>query len=146
MPGVRREGIATRPTLDRLGPPEGGFDVHIARVVANGCRVATHDARQRLDGRGICNDADRGVQVDRVAVEQLELLARPRPAHHKLVIDLVEIEDVRRPSELEHHVIGDVHQRRHAALPATRQSLHHPGRCLRLGVDATHDAAAETAA
>src|SRR5256885_10090547 len=42
------------------------------------------------------------------------------------------VEDVRRTAQLEHHIVGDVHQRRHAALAAARQAIDHPLRRLRL--------------
>ena len=61
-------------------------------------------------------------------------------------MDLVQVEDVRRPAELEHHVVRDVHQRRHRSLAAAGQPVDHPRRRAGLGVDAAHDAAGEAAA
>ena len=50
------------------------------------------------------------------------------PAHDEAAVDLVEVEDVRRPAELEHHVVRDVDQRRHRALAAAREAIDHPAR------------------
>ena len=48
--------------------------------------------------------------------------------------------------QLEHHIVGNVHQRRDAALATARQALDHPGRRLHARVDATHHPAAEAPA
>ncbi len=61
-------------------------------------------------------------------------------------MDLVQVENMRRPAQLEHHVVRNIHQRRHAALAATRKPVHHPGRGGRLCIDVAHDAAGEAAA
>ena len=144
--GVGGEVEAPRASGHRLRPPEGRFHVHMARVVRHRGGIAAHDAGQRLDRLRIGDHADRGVDVDGVAVEQLQALARAAPAHHQLVVDLVQVEDVRRPAVLEHHVVGDVDQRRHRALAAARQALDHPRRRLRLRIDVAHDAAGEAPA
>ena len=49
-----------------------------------------------------------------------------RPAHDELLVDLVEVEDVRRAAVLEHHVVRDVDQRRHRRWPqrARRSTIH----------------------
>ena len=52
------------------------------------------------------------VELDRLAVEQLQRLAGAPPAHVEAAVDLRQVERVRRPAQLEHHVVGDVHQRR----------------------------------
>ena len=61
-------------------------------------------------------------------------------------MDLVQIEDVAGTAQLEHHVVGDVHQGRNRALAATRQTVHHPLGRLHPGVDIAHDTARKTAA
>ena len=140
VPRICREIKAPRAAHNRLGPPEGGFDVDVVRVVAHRCGVATHDARQGLHGLLVSNHAHLLIQSDGVAIEQLERFARLGPAHLQTAVDFVQVKNVRRPPQLEHHVVGNIHQRRHAALAATLKALHHPRRCLRLRIDAAHDA------
>ena len=74
--GIGGEVEAARTTRNGLGPPEGGFDVDVLRVVRHGGGIAAHDAGQRLDLHVVGNHADLGVHRDGVAVEQLEL-SRP---------------------------------------------------------------------
>ncbi len=143
---IRREVELARAAGDRLGPPESGLDVDVPRVVRHGRGVAAHDAGKRLHLLRIGDDAHRLVELDRVAVQELQRLALLGPAHGQAIVDLVEVEDVAGATELEHHIVRDVDQRRHRALAATGQALNHPGRRLRLGIDAAHDAAGEAAA
>ena len=107
--------------------------------------VTTHDAGQRFHALRVGDHADFVVQGHGVAIEQLEHFTRPAPAHHELVMDLVQVEDVARLPGLEHHIVGDVHQCGDRALPAARQALDHPGRGLGLGVDVADDPAREPA-
>ena len=137
---VGREVKAPRTPGNRLGPPEGGFDVDVLRTVRHGGSVAAHDAGERLDGLAVGNHADFLVHGDGVAVEQLEGFARLAPAHLQAAVDFVEVKNMAGAAELEHDVVGDIDQRRDAALAAARQALDHPRRGLRLGVDAAHDA------
>ena len=80
------------------------------------------------------------------AVEQFELFAWFAPAHLQATVDLVQIKNVRRPAELEHHIVGDVHQRRNAALAATGQTVHHPAGRSNPRIHATHNPSAEAPA
>ena len=143
---VRGEVVAARAPGNRLGPPEGGLDVDVLRGVGHGRGVAAHDAGQRLHRVRVGNHAHLVIDGDGVAIEQLELFTRAAPAHFQAAVDLVQVEDVRRTAQLEHHVVGDIDQRRHAALAAARQALDHPLRRAGLGVDVAHDAAGETPA
>ncbi len=52
---------------------------------------------------------------------------------------------MRRTAQLEHHVVGNIDQRRHAALTATREPIHHPCGGCRPGVDVANHAAGKTA-
>ena len=146
--GVGREIEVARAACDRLGEPERGFDVDVLRVVGHGRGVAAHDAGQRFDFLVIGNhaDLDEVIDLDGVTVEQLERLALFAPAHIQAAADLVQIEDMAGTAQLEHHVIGDVHQGRHAALAAAGQTVQHPLGCLHLRVDIAHDAAREATA
>jgi hypothetical protein len=114
--GVGREVEVARAAGHGLGEPERGFDVDV-RVVGHGRGVAAHDAGQRLDLLVIGNhaDLDEVVDLDGVAVEQLERFALLAPAHIQAAVDLVQVEDVAGTAQLEHHVVGDVHQGRPSA-------------------------------
>ena len=138
--GVGREIEAARTPGNGVGPPERGLDEDVPGVVADGGGVAAHDARERFESARVGDHAYFFIDGDGVAVEQLERLARAAPAHGEVALDLVQVEDVRRPAQLEHHVVGDVHQRRDAALAAARQALDHPLRRAGTGIDVSHDA------
>ena len=144
--GVGRKIEAARAPGHRRRPPKCGLDINLAGGIAHRRRVPAHDAGQRFDLLVVGNHADLGVQGNRVAVEQLELLAGAGPAHLQTTMDFFQIKDVRGAAQLEHHVVGNVHQRADAALPATRQPVHHPGGRLRLRIDVAHDASGKAAA
>ena len=144
--GVGAEIEAARPAGDGLGPPECSLDVDVLRGVRHCGGVTAHDAGQRFDALRVGDHADLAIQLDGAAVQQLQRLAGSGPTHVQVVVDLVQVEEVRRPAVLEHHVIGDVDQRGDRALAATRQPVDHPGRRLRPGVHVAHDATREPAA
>ena len=116
------------------------------RVVRHGRGVAPHDAGQRFDLHLIGNHADLVIHGDGVAIEQLELFARLAPAHIQTAVNLVQVENMGRATEFEHHVVGDVHQRSDAALTTACQTFHHPLRCRGLGIDVAQHAPGEAAA
>ena len=116
------------------------------RGVGDRCCVSPHDAGEGLDLRVIGNHPHLFVHGDGVAIEQLESFTGFAPAHLQATFDFVEIKNVRRTAQLEHHVVGDIDQWAHAALTATGQSVHHPLRGGSLGVHALHDATAEATA
>ena len=144
--GIGRKIETARTAGNRGGPPESGFDVDVLGVVGHGGSVATHDARQRFDLAVIGDHADLVVHGHGVAVEQFECFARLTPAHLQAAVDFVEVKNVRGSTELEHHVVGNIHQRAHTALAATGQAVNHPPRRLRLRVHALHNATAEATA
>src|SRR5690606_14288316 len=123
-----------------------GLDVHVARVVGDRGGLAAHDAGEALDPASGGDDAHGFVELDALSVEQLERHAAPAPAHFQRAFDAVEIEDVRRPAELEHHVVRDVDERGDAALPGALEPTLHPLRRGPLRIDAANDAPREAAA
>ncbi len=146
MTRVGREVESARTARDSLGPPERGLDIDVPGVVGH-CRLVTaHDACERLDRFIVGDHADLLVDLDRVAVQQFERLALAPPAHGEAAVNLVQIEDVRRAAEFEHHVVRDIDQRSHRTLAATGQTIDHPRRRLRLRVDVLDDASGEAAA
>ncbi|ABA47491.1 hypothetical protein BURPS1710b_1895 [Burkholderia pseudomallei 1710b] len=146
MRRVGREVVFARAAADAVRPPERGFEIDVRRVERDGRAVAAHDAREALDLSAVGNHPDRLVELDRVAVQELERLAALAPAHVDAAVDLVEIEYVRRAAQLEHHVVRDVDERRHAALARALEALDHPVRRLRARVHAANHAAGEAAA
>ena len=143
--GIGREVVPAGTPGNGRGPPEGCFDVDVLRVIRHGSGVTAHDARERFDLAVVGDHAHLVVHGHGIAVEQLERFTCLAPTHLQAAVDLVEVKNVRRATELEHHVVGDVHQRTHAALTATGQAVHHPLRSLGLRVHAFDHATAEAA-
>ena len=137
---------ATRTACDRLRPPESSLHIYVASIVRNSRGVAAHDASQRLNLGRIGDHAHRAIHRHGVAIQELELLARLAPAHIQAAVDLVQIKNVRRPPQLEHDVVGNVHQWGHAALAATCQTIHHPLRSFGRGIDVANHTTRKTAA
>ena len=136
VPGVGREVEAPRAPGHRLGPPERGLDVDVARVVRHRRGVAAHDAGQRLDGLRR-RRSRRPAHRPRWCCRSAASASRPRgpSARRAPPWILSRSKMCERPAELEHHVVRDVDQRRDRALAAARQALDHPRRRRRLGVD-----------
>ena len=145
MPSIGREVKSARPPCHRFGPPKSRFDDHVACGIGHGRGLSAHDSRERLHALRIGNDADLFINHDGAAIEQFQRFAGTPPTHDELVVDFVEIEDVRRSAVLEHHVVGDVDQCRDAALTATCQAIDHPCRRLGLRVHVAYDATRESA-
>ncbi len=106
--------------------------------------LAAHDAgqRQRPATLGFVGDQrGPGRRRDGLLVEQQQLLARLGQAHMDRTRKLRVVEGVQRLAQLEHHVVGDIDERRDGTHAAALDALLHPvGRgCLR--IHATHDAA-----
>eukprot|EP01022_Parablepharisma_sp_SALTPOND_P031134 TRINITY_DN785_c0_g5_i1.p2 TRINITY_DN785_c0_g5~~TRINITY_DN785_c0_g5_i1.p2 ORF type:complete len:1059 (-),score=367.39 TRINITY_DN785_c0_g5_i1:4151-7327(-) len=146
MRRIGREVVATGTALDRLREPEGGFQIDIGGLQRDGGGIATHDAGQGFDFLVVRDHTDPLIDFDGVAVEELQGFTLAAPAHIQAAVDLVEIEHVRGTTQFQHHIVGDVHQRRDRALAAALQALLHPLRRGCLGIEATNDAASETAA
>ena len=146
VPGVGGEVVAAAAALNGERVPERGFDVDVLRVERHGRAVTAHDAGERFNRVVVGDDTDFVVELDGVAIEQLERFARLAPAHFEPAMHLVEIEHVRRAAELKHHVVGNVDQRCDRALAGFLQPFTHPRRGGGFGVDAAHHAASETAA
>ncbi len=144
--GVGREVVAARAPLDGGGPPERGLDVDVLRVERDGGLVAAHDAGQAFDGLLVRDHANLVIDGDGVAVQQLQLLTGLAPAHRQAAMNLVQVEHVRRTAQFQHHIVGDVDQRRYAAHARALDARHHPCRRLRTRIDAADDATRKAAA
>ena len=95
--------------------------------------------RLRLDLNVVGNHTDLFVHCRAIASSSCS----PRPAHIQPTVDLVQVKDVRRPTNS--NITGaDIHQCGDAALAAA-EAVHHPLRRGRLGVDTAYDPAGEAA-
>ena len=145
--GIGSEAQAPATPGDRIGPPECRLDIHVAGVVRNCGRLPPHDAGQALHCAVVCDHPELRRQFDRLAIEQLEGLARTRPANRECAVESAEIEDMTRSAQFEHHVVGDVDQRGDRPLTGALQAFAHPcrSRCRRVHTanDATGEPAAE---
>ena len=147
VPGLGGEIEAPRAPLNRLRPPECGLDEDAGGIQRDRGEIAAHDAGQRFDAGRIGDHADAGVDRHGLAVEQLHLFACLTPAHMQVITgDLVGIENVRGPTEFQHDVVGDIHQRRDRALAGAFQARLHPVRRRGTGVDTFDQAAGKSAA
>ena len=146
MRRIRRKIVAPCAALDRLRIPEGRFEVDVGGVERDGGGIAAHDAGERFDRFVIGDHAYPVVDVDGTAVQELERLARAAPAHVQSAMDLRQIEHMRWPAQFQHHVIGDVDQRRNRPLSTALETLLHPARCRRTGIEVADDATGKTAA
>jgi len=70
-----------------------------------------------------------GAQADLLAVQQNQLFTLFRHPHADARVDLGQIEGMQRLPQLEHHIVGDIHDRIDAADIRAAQALHHPQRC-----------------
>ncbi len=145
VPGIGREIKAARAASHGLGPPKRRFNVDVLRAIRHRRGIAPHDAGQRFQAIGIGNHPHLPIHRDGAAVQQLELLTGLPPAHLQAAVDFVEVKNMRRLAQLKHHVVGNIHQRRHRALATTRQAINHPLRRFDLGIDTAHDAAGKAA-
>ena len=144
--GVAREVVAARAPGDRLGEKERRLEEEVARRGLGLGGLPAHDAAQ-ADRAGVVGDAQhRGVDAHFLAVQQQAFLAVPAPAHVDGAAQLVQVVDVQRPAELEHDVVGDVDQRRDAALARALEAPAHPLRRRRRGVHVADHAPGEPAA
>ena len=146
---VAREVVTARASGDRRRIEERGFEKDVGGIELSLGRVAAHDAGQS-DRAARISDAKhrkaRQIDADRLLVEERERFARTTVAHVDPALELGHIVDVQRTTELEHHVVGDVDQRRDRSLPGSCETIFHPCRCRRLRVNVADDAAGESSA
>jgi hypothetical protein len=88
------------------------LDIDIARRGGAAGALAADDAAQAQHVAVVGDHRHVGVKRVALAVERRQRLAGPRAAHDKVAGDLVGVEDVERPVEIEGDEIGDVDQRR----------------------------------
>ena len=145
--GVRREVELAGTTLNGDLVPEGGFDEDVLRVVRDLGLVAALDAGETFGGVAVADDAVVLVDVVAAVVKEVHRFALLGPTHRQVVgLNLVEVVEVRRTAEFEHHVVGDVDERRDRALTGALEAFLHPRGRFGAGVDVADDARSEAAA
>lgn len=134
-------GIGVQAEFAAAAHDRGRFEIcrlqkHIARGVGDARVQPAHQAGQCH--RAICvGDGEEAVvQRDLTAIEQCQLLASTRAPHANRPMQRIQVEGMHRLAELQHHVLGDIHQQRHRAHAAAAQALGHPHRCGRRRIDA----------
>ena len=120
---IGRKVVSACSAADRIGPPERRLQVHIARIQRHGGVGAAHDSRQGFNTALVGDHADVGIDVDCLAIQQLDALACTAPAHGQPARHLVQIEYMRWPAKFEHHVVRDIDQRRDRPLSAALEPL-----------------------
>ena len=79
-----------------------------------------------LDAVVVGDDAHAPVEAIGPAVERDDLLARTRPPHDEVALDLSGIENVERAASIEGDVVGDVDKGIDGAQPDRREPALHP--------------------
>src|SRR6185437_10755914 len=121
--GIGREAVSARAATNAVWPPERGFQINVGGVERDSGAVAAHDARETLDVLLVGDHPDAFIDLDGIAVQQLERFPFASPAHVHAAVDFVEIEHVRRTAQFEHHVVRNVDERGDAALARTLEAL-----------------------
>jgi hypothetical protein len=126
--GIGTETVAAGTAGNRLRRKEGGFKEQFAGFQRDAAVFAAHDAGhgQRLDVVG--DHQYVAVDGDGLLVEQQQLFARSRHAGMHRAFEFGVVEGVQRLAEFEHHVIGDIDQRRNRADAAALEAALHPFR------------------
>ena len=106
MPSLRPDAAMR----DRL--EVGRLQEHLRRVLAHAGILAAHDAADAMHALVVGDDGNAGIERVGLAVERQDLLAVAGLAHHQVAGDLLGIEHVQRPVEVEGHEVGDVDQGR----------------------------------
>jgi len=111
----------------------GAFDQNIAGLrFRSGCGT-THDPADVMGATVVGNHGHRLVENIFLVVERGEFLARFRLARNQATAELGHIIYMQRPSEVEHHEIGDIDQQADRLLAGGFEMALHPGRSRAVG-------------
>ena len=108
--------------------------------------IAAHDAGDGFNAVVVADHSEIRIDIDGLTVEQFALLAFFTPANSQRTVKLIEVKNMSRTAELEHDVIGNVHQRRNRTLSRTFQAVLHPLRRRSLRIYAADHTAGEPSA
>ena len=118
--------VGTRPPHHGQRLPPGRLQHEIRRGPADRRGLAAHNACHRNRAASVRYHHGVGFELDRLTIEQFELLARLGHTHDDAPIEFGQVKGVHRLPEFEHHVVGDVHHRVDGTKPAASQPLLHP--------------------
>ncbi len=134
-PAARIAGEAERlpGQRDPLGREISDLEQHVGRRFAAPAMLAAHDTGDVVDAAVV---ADHGHAVGQhivLAVERCHRFAIARAARNERAVQRCAIVNMARPAEVEHHVVGDVDQRRNRTLPHRFEPPPHPFRSGAIG-------------
>ena len=136
MRGIGREAIGTGTPCDCVGREKRAFEEDLGGLQRDATLFTAHDAGQRQRAVFVGDQQRVGSRGHRLFVEQQHLLALHRKAHMDCALEAGVVESVQRLPEFEHDVVGDIHQRADRPDATALQTLLHPVRRRRLGIDA----------
>ncbi len=140
MAGIGMQAQLAATAHDRGGREVRRLQEHGGGVIGDTGVEAAHQASQRDRAIGVGDDQEAVVQRGIAAVQQFQRFAGTRTAHADAALQGAQVEGVHRLAQLQHHVLGDIHQQRHRAHATATQALGHPQRSGRARVDALDDA------
>ena len=143
LAGVGLQAQAARAPQERIGREVRGLQEHVRGRLAHRGAQSPHDARQSHRALAVGDQQDLGWRADGIAIEERDRLSGARQTHPDVAPELLQIVGVHGLSQLEHHVVGDIHHRADGAHTGAPQPLTHPQRRLGAIVDAAQDAAGE---
>ena len=108
--------------------------------------IAAHDAADGFNTVVIANHTKVRIDINSLTVKEFGFLTFFTPANGQRTVKLIEVKNMSRTAELEHDVIGNVHQCRNRTLPGTLQTALHPLRSRSLSIDAADHTAGEASA
>ncbi len=88
------------------------LDINFGGRVGNAGRLAADHAAEALHAVVVGDRGDFGVEFIFAAVQRQEPLALPREAHDEIALELLRVEDVQRPVQIEGQKIRDIDERR----------------------------------
>src|SRR5690606_26631450 len=135
MARLGAELVATGPAHDGLGPPERAFQVDVGGFEGDGGGLTAHDAGHAFDHVASGDHTNIGLQINHLPAQQFERFALARPAHGEAALNAAYVEHVGRATQLEHHVIRNIDQRRNRTLPRPLELTLHPGWRFGTGID-----------
>ena len=104
--------------------------------------IAAHDAADGFNTVVIANHTKVRIDINSLTVKEFGFLTFFTPANGQRTVKLIEVKNMSRTAELEHDVIGNVHQCRNRTL----QTVLHPLRSRSLSIDAADHTAGEASA
>ena len=138
---IRPEAQHARFAGNHVWLKESCFKQNVLRIIFNSAVRTAHDARKGERLLVISNDQKRIIEFAGFAIEQCEFFVRLSETNMDAAIDFGCIKRVHRLAQFHHHIVGHIHHRADRTHAAACKTPHHPRRCGRFGIDATHQTA-----